>query len=131
MSRKVRLRPELLTSRTLVFCSKPNNKLKLFSIIADKSGNSVTTTRGTVTQYDFESLEEKWDLNISNGVIQHCMNSKHIFVVDSDFGHIFIVDRKHVILLQTIEYAHSTSIYGVRTYMNILAQAHALFGMYV
>jgi len=99
------------------------HKEELFSVMADKSIISVTTTSGTVTQYDFESLEEQWNLKLSNGVVQHCMNAKYIFVVDCEFGNIFIVDRKHGILLQTIDYAHNSSIYGVRTYMNTLATA--------
>ena len=118
-----KLTANLLNNEFVPRTISKEHKEELFSVIADKSSISVTTTRGTVSQYDFESLEEKWNLNLSNGVVQHCMNLKYIFVVDSEFGHIFIVDRKHGILLQTIEYAHNTSIYGVRTYMNILATA--------
>ena len=71
---------------------------KVSQVIADEENVCISTKSGSISMYNSHSLKHLWTLKVYDEMIQHCMDTKRIFVVTSDssrdVGHIFILDRQ-------------------------------------
>ena len=114
---------------------RDQSKEELFAVVADEKSVCVSTTTGSISNYTCPDLDPLWTtrlINENDYMVQHCMNEKYVFAVDSsnsmqpdpNQGNIFVLDRADGKVLHKISKIHTHGILGVRVYENsILATA--------